>query len=232
LVEADEKKILVDAGSGATIQLLKLGIKVWDLDYIFITHLHADHTLDLIQLIMNYFIPVTFWGIKKTKMVKIMGPKGIRKFVDNLLTIYNHSKAIDFEGFQIEEITTETIFDSFTVIPSKVTHLDISANSYSFKANNKKVVLTGDAADCEGIRDIAKNADLFICDASHSKEELPGNVHLNTLQIGEIAKNGKVKKVVLSHLLPPAFNKDLVLEVKENFNGDVVLAKDLMTFEV
>ena len=38
LLEIDGKKILVDAGSGTTIQLLKMDIKVLDLNYIFITH--------------------------------------------------------------------------------------------------------------------------------------------------------------------------------------------------
>ena len=40
LLEIGGKKVLVDAGPGVVIQLLKLGLKITDLDYIFISHFH------------------------------------------------------------------------------------------------------------------------------------------------------------------------------------------------
>jgi len=47
-------------------------------------------------------------------------------------------------------------------------------------------------------------------------------------EIGKLCKEAGVKKVVLTHFLPHAKNVDLVSEVKENFDGEVVLGKDLL----
>jgi len=232
LLEVDDKKILIDAGSGITLQLLKKRIRTSDLDYIFVTHLHADHTLELVQLMMTYYIPVRHRGVEKSKTVRIIGPKGIKKFIDNLLTIHNHEKAIDFEGFEIGEFDSKMEFDSFNVTPFPIEHLGLDANSYRFEHDGKSVAFTGDASDCQGVRDLAKNVDLLICDSSNSKERKPDKVHLNTQEIADIATEGNVKKVILSHLLPDGFGKDLVSEVKETFSGEVILANDLMEIKL
>lgn len=44
LLEADDKKVLMDCGPGTLMRLSQVGVSVEDLDYIFITHFHADHT--------------------------------------------------------------------------------------------------------------------------------------------------------------------------------------------
>ena len=53
LVEAGDKKLLFDAGRGATIRLSQAGINIKDINKIFLTHLHSDHTLGLPDLIMT-----------------------------------------------------------------------------------------------------------------------------------------------------------------------------------
>ena len=53
-------------------------------------------------------------------------------------------------------------------------------------------------------------------------------MHLTAEEIGKLCKEAGVKKVVLTHFLPHAKNVDLVSEVKENFDGEVVLGKDLL----
>ena len=45
LIVINGKKFVVDAGYGVSMQMVKAGYRLQDLDYIFITHMHSDHTL-------------------------------------------------------------------------------------------------------------------------------------------------------------------------------------------
>jgi ribonuclease Z len=47
LIEAGARKLLVDAGRGATIRLQQLGIPIGRLDALLLTHFHSDHTVGI-----------------------------------------------------------------------------------------------------------------------------------------------------------------------------------------
>jgi ribonuclease BN (tRNA processing enzyme) len=70
-----------------------------------------------------------------------------------------------------------------------------------------------------------------VCDASYAKNK--GNqAHLDTLEIGEIVQNSKVKKVVLTHFYPSTKDIDLISEVKEKYSGEVICGEDLMVINL
>lgn len=81
LLEADNKKILVDCGPGTLVRLSEVGIKLEEIDYVFITHFHADHTSDLFPLFMNFRLRDFFSGNSSLKFPQIIGPKGIGSFM-------------------------------------------------------------------------------------------------------------------------------------------------------
>ena len=55
---------------------------------------------------------------------------------------------------------------------------------------------------------------------------------MDTEEIGIMAQKNKVKKVILTHFFPQTEKLDIVKEVKENFSGEVVRGKDLMTIDL
>ena len=65
---AQRDLLLFDIGSGSLANFAGLGLPVNALDKVFLTHLHADHTADLITLFGSYRKcgridrPVTVWG--------------------------------------------------------------------------------------------------------------------------------------------------------------------------
>ena len=129
--------------------------------------------------------------------------------------------------------------------------------SYRFKTPDRVIVVTGDTGPSDAVTNLAKNADVLLSECSspedvkqvlikngswqnmtaeqqsafmqHLKEE-----HLTPDRVGELATRAGVKKVVLTHLsLTANPNEDyqrLAAEVKKFFSGEVVVAKDLMSF--
>jgi len=226
LLEIGDKKVLVDTGSGCQIRLLERGIKLEDLDYIFITHFHPDHTTDLASILIRYKMLTRLDKSFENKL-KVFGPVGIKEFTEKLFQVYDLPQFVDFPGALVSEMSVSTKLDDFNVRPFVVEHLGVRAQAYRFGYEGKSVVLSGDTTKCLGAVDALNNADLAIIDSSMNKDEEP-IAHLNTTQVGEIAIESGVKKVVLTHILTYNEKRDLVAEVKEVWDGDVVLAEDLM----
>lgn len=235
LLEVDNKKILIDCGPGTMMRLSEIGLEPGDLDYIFITHFHADHTAELFPLQMNLRLYQFFGGDKKIKFPKIFGPSGIENFTKKLSRIYELPAFDNWSEIKYEKYKKQIILDKIIIKPFKVDHVvfGLKAKAYAlrFEFDNKSIVFSGDCVKCEGLKKATKKANLFICDASYSKNK-PGPAHLYTYEIGEIAQGSQVKKVVLSHFYPDTKRMDLVGEVKEKFDGEVIMGKDFLELEI
>jgi ribonuclease BN (tRNA processing enzyme) len=231
LIETGDKNILFDCGPGTLNQLAKIDFDPLKIDYIFLTHFHNDHTSDLIALMFRPYIFETFYGGKFDKVLKIVGPKGTEKFVRSLSGIFQHNELPNFSKLEYIEYEPEMQFEGFKIETFHVDHSGLDASALRLSAEGKVLAYTGDASLSEGVIEVAKNADLLIADTSNPKWRNPA-AHMSTTQVGEICRDNGVKKVILSHQIPPGYNVDMVSEVKEVFDGDVVLAKDLMQIEL
>lgn len=230
LLEVGDKKILIDAGSGIHSRLENLGIKTYNLDYIFLTHFHPDHATDLFSLVFKYKL-LRKYRLDLKKDILIYGPEGVEKFINDLHKVFRFGDYIEYKGIKVSEIQRKRKFLKFTVTPFRGKHMGIPVFGYKVEVGGKVIVFAGDTEMCDGLRRAVNNADIFVADCSFPKGTDP-KPHMNTTQIGRLAKRAKVKKVILSHILPATNGKDLVSEVKEEFDGEVVLGKDLMEIEL
>lgn len=73
--------ILIDCGEGTQMALHKNGLSPKQIDYIFLTHLHADHTSGLPGLLLKMS------NAERTKEVVIIGPRGTETIVNAVKTI-------------------------------------------------------------------------------------------------------------------------------------------------
>ena len=80
LVETDRRKILFDFGPGAYNRMLEAGVRAVDVTDVFLTHLHYDHCLDVIRLVM------TRWdqGAGRIPDLKVYGPPPIARMTEQL----------------------------------------------------------------------------------------------------------------------------------------------------
>jgi len=51
LLETSVSKMLLDCGSGTTWKLEQIGINYLEIDHIFFSHIHPDHTGDLVPFL-------------------------------------------------------------------------------------------------------------------------------------------------------------------------------------
>jgi ribonuclease BN (tRNA processing enzyme) len=232
LLEADNKKILIDCGPGTLMRLSQAGVKPQDLDYILISHFHADHTSDLFPLFMNYRLADFSSENNLLNFPKIIGPKNIKNFLINFSKGYELPAMQGWGKIDFVNVTKEQKLGNIKMESFRVKHVafGVNANSYAFRftIGGKVIAFSGDSTRCPGVEKACQKADLFICDASYSKGK-NNQAHMDTNDIGSLCQKNQVKKVILSHLYPQTDKIDLVAEVKEKFLGEVVRGKDFMT---
>lgn len=235
LLETDGKKILIDCGPGTLIRLSQLGSTPGGIDYVFISHFHADHTGDLFAFQMALRLNEFFGDKEIKKFPTIYGPEGIKTFTKELSRVYQLPAFDNWAEIKYEEYEDKVILGELVIKPCKVKHspfgVDAKAYALRFEINDKTFVFSGDSVKSPGIEKAAENADVFICDASYTKGKA-SPAHMDTYEIGEIAEQGNVKKVVLSHFYPNTESANMVGEVKEKFSGEVIRGEDFMELEV
>jgi len=224
LLEVKNKKILIDSGPGTIRQLLKLRVKLLEIDDIFYTHLHNDHINDLPAIIWS-----NNYGTNRKKQLNLYGPKGFKKYFDVLIKKILKPKKLNFK-ITVKEMWNNTIVNIptdkiiFKSIKSK--HTDSSV-SYRIEHNKKTLVYSGDSDYSENIVKISKNVDLLILECSFpDNKKMKG--HLTPSLCGKIATKANVKKLVLTHLYPECDNVDIKKQCSKEFDGNIVLAKDFM----
>src|ERR1051326_386492 len=67
---------VIDAGYGITLKLVETGLPLPALRYVFITHHHSDHNLELGPLLYNA------WATGLRRDVDAFGPAGIQELLD------------------------------------------------------------------------------------------------------------------------------------------------------
>lgn len=225
LVETGDNRILFDCGNGTTWKLEQLNVSYHDIDYIFLTHFHPDHTADLIPFLFATKYP---FNSQRLKPLKIYGPAGFERFYSNLTGAYG--EWINPENLEIKEIENEFSTDDFSISTFKTLHTD-NSTGYVLSHENKKLVYTGDTGYFDALCEICNDADIFIVECA-----LPDSVindrHMSPENISRILQNSNPSKTVLTHLYPPMDEMDLREYFSEFDNTEVIVAEDLMVIEV
>ena len=251
LVSYEGTNYLIDAGSGVTQRLSEAGIKPGEIDYFFITHLHSDHIVDLYQLF------ISGWHTGRESKFKVFGPKGLKSHFDKIFEAYKEEldlrkeweKRPNVEGlaYEITEINDELKIelDNATIESVKVDHHPVDpAFGYKFILGPKNIIFSGDTRYCEVLEKSSKDADILVHEVfvgldydpvrmSSDTIENISDYHTTPEEIGVLASNASVKKLILNHFVPPVFNEDVLVErIAKHFDGEIVVGKDLMQFDI
>ena len=57
--------------------------------------------------------------------------------------------------------------------------------------------------------------------------------HTTPEEIGLLASNASVKKLILNHFVPPVFDENVLVErIAKHYDGEIIVGKDLMQFDI
>ncbi len=193
LVEHDGFRLVLDLGNGAFGPLQSF-VDPGEVDAVFLTHLHADHCLDIAPFVVWHRYAMT--GARRR--VPLYAPVG----ADRRLAL-----AYSDEGDSLTDVF-DFVFvgpGSFTIGPFEATTArtahPVECNAIRLSVGGRSLVYTGDTGQCQGVVELARGADVLLAEAAHPQVEgLPGGLHLTGRQAGEHAGAAGVGRLLLTHV--------------------------------
>ncbi len=215
----------------------------------FLTHIHSDHSGALADLIL------TPWIMGRDEPLNLYGPEGLKAMSENITEAYiddiNYrlygSQPANKFGFttNVTEISDDGIIfkdNNIEVIAFKNAHGDFK-NSFGFLfiTEDKRILFSGDTAVSNNLMKYGKNLDILVHEVFSSETFVNKTKdwqiyhqahHTSSIDLGKIADKLQPKKLVLSHILFwGASEESLLKDIRKNFNGQAVIAKDLMVIK-
>ncbi|MBW8483834.1 MBL fold metallo-hydrolase [Actinomadura parmotrematis] len=219
LVQADGFSLLLDLGSGALGTLQRFH-PLYDIDAVCISHLHADHCLDL----CGYWVARTYCPHGPLPRIPVHGPAG---------TALHMARAYDLDPepgmtgtFEFRELERGPYeIGPFRVTTALMPH-PIEAYSFRIEHAGKVLAYSGDTGVCDTLVDMARDADLFLCEASFLDGDNPDDLHLSAREAGDHAARAGAARLVLTHLVPWNDNEATLKEAKgSGYEGEIDLAR-------
>jgi ribonuclease BN (tRNA processing enzyme) len=221
LIISDGQPVLLDIGPGTLGRLELAGFSCTQLDQLFLTHFHSDHTLDLATLLQVFnYTP----NVKRTRPFSITACPGIQDFYLRMVNLYPELAPLTYE-LNMHEVFRDAFSTGMLKIRTAPTGHTPESIAYRLEADGHSLVYSGDAASSGELAGLAAGVDLLICECSFPSGWETDD-HLNADTAGRIAQDAGVKSLVLTHTYPPALAVDLVAQVRRHYDGIVQLAVD------
>lgn len=220
-------RVLLDLGSGALGQLHRYADPL-AIDAVLLSHLHADHCLDL----CGYYVMRKYHPLGSQPRLPVYGPSG---------TAGRMARAYDLPedpGMNLEfDFRTwlpgePARIGPFTVQPIQVEH-PVEAFGLRVSAGNRLLAYTGDTATCDQLVPLARGADLLLAEASfHEDAANPPGIHLTGSDCGRLAQDAGVRRMLVTHVPPWYDAEDMLGAARGAWPGDTDLARAGAVHEV
>jgi len=256
LVWVDGKsRVLIDAGGGSFLRFAEAGADFRDLDFVGLSHFHADHSADFPALLKSASFS------KRERALIVAGPDGsdlfpgLNRFLESLFDRESGAFAylagyLDGEGelpklaaFEIdsENIGPVTVLgdsgSSLQIDTLHVPHGIVPSLAFRVRAGDKILVF---ASDQNGSKrefvDFARDADALVMHMP-VPEDVRGvgrRLHAPPSVIGTIADSANAGMLIISHLMARSL-RDLDANVellRSEFGGSIHVAEDLRCYEL
>jgi ribonuclease BN (tRNA processing enzyme) len=225
LLRTRESAVLLDIGSGA-LGNLQLAMDYPELDAVVISHMHADHFLDIIPLRYG----LTYGPLLRKNRMPLWLPPGGSRILRSLCRSFSGEGVSDF----LDEVFAVAEYDPSGATQVKDLRLTFRptlhyVDSYSIRAERGSATFTysGDTAPCDAIVEHARGCRLFLCEATlglGTEEGARG--HSSAEEAGEMARRASVHRLALTHYYANADSQALVDAAQAKFSGPVSAIDD------
>ncbi len=227
LVEDGGFRFSLDFGTGAFANMREYA-DYDELDAVVISHMHADHFLDLIPL--RYAI--RYGARRRAKPLPLWTPPGGEAMLRRMTSAFANEGDDDFlaQAFELHE------FDPARALPlgdgtitfAQTTHY-IDAYAIRYDRAGSSVTYSADTAPDERVVALARETDLFLCEATLLAGAVEGGGfrgHSSAAEAAQMAADADVRRLVLTHYAQDATARDLDESARPIYGGPIVVADD------
>jgi ribonuclease BN (tRNA processing enzyme) len=222
LVEAEGYRLLIDLGHGAYGALQRYASPS-EIDAIVISHLHADHCIDLTA----YIVGLRYGGDGfrcggPDGRIPLIGVPGTR---DRLEAAYDPLA----RKLSLHEIFTFGTATAGELGPFRMSYAPMNhptpTNGIRVAYGDRALVYSADTGESAELVELAHGADVLLCEASVGPdEELLPNLHMTGRMAGEHADKAGVERLIVTHVPPWNSVQVAADEAAATFHGPVETA--------
>jgi len=225
LLRSRDAAVLLDIGSGA-LGNLHLAIDYPQLDAVIVSHMHADHFLDVIPLRyglkygpllrdgrMPLWLPPGGSNILRT-IAKAFTNEGPNDFLDEVFEVqeYDPSLPLEINDMRLTFRQTRHYIETFAIRAER---------------GNASIVYSSDTAPCDAVEELAHDCSLFVCEATIGLGTEQGvRGHLTAEEAGQIAARAGAHRLILTHYGSTYAADELEEAAQIAFKGRISIADD------
>ncbi|MEE2839941.1 MAG: MBL fold metallo-hydrolase [Acidobacteriota bacterium] len=225
VIQMDATTVLVDPSSGSLHRAERYGTATRDIDYVFLSHFHPDHTGDIAPLLFALKNSEYF----EARTLTLVGPPGLKEFHRGLLKFYGSWIRLEPGRLEVQEIGDDLlIFKEWSVSSFPVVHTDNSVGYRFMDSGGKVFAYSGDTDYCPELVTLAIDADAALIEAAQPSS-LKVEGHLTPQLAGKVAREAGVHRLIITHLYPVCDDYDLLSEIRgSGYQGPAEIAHDGM----
>jgi len=232
LVRSAETAILLDCGFGAAGRLRQF-VEPWDLDAVVISHLHADHFIDL--------VPIRY-GLKlvrphKLGRLPLLVPPGGSAHLAGV-----GRALVDDPEFFAHEFDLREYRGGVTLAMGDVelgfhpVQHYIPGHALRLHSEGRVLVYSGDAAPCRQLEDAARGAHVLLCesallDVAEDEPDPSRRGHFTPAEAARLARAAGVERLLLTHA-PAGPREERLRAAREAFGGEVEFAEEGRSYAI
>ena len=177
---------LVDCGEGTQKFYTQAKVDFYSIKNIFITHLHSDHTANLLPYFCQY---VSYAKPEEKKTLTIYGKKGLKDYLKTLslanadyanVNLEDHINIVEFDDY-----SKPLHVGKYTIKLFKFQHGELENTAYVFDDGKSKVGFSGDLGMQDGIDEFIDCCDsvfMECCGMKTSSSHIGYNDYINFVQ--------------------------------------------------
>jgi ribonuclease BN (tRNA processing enzyme) len=234
-VEEDGYALLLDCGNGVFSKLREHRDYV-DVDAVLISHLHADHFLDLVPFsyALTYAprqqpVPVAGWpGTSAPARPELYAPTGAREMFRRIAGSWQNQELIESafslcEYDKADELEAGPFRIRFCEVPHYVRTFAVEISDGA----GTRVTYSADCSPNAELVAFANETDLLLIEATLPRPERTGERgHLTPAEAGEHGRRAAAKRLVVTHFSDELDRDWIQREAEAGFGGEVELARD------
>ncbi|MFP4250349.1 MAG: MBL fold metallo-hydrolase [Armatimonadota bacterium] len=252
-LEFDDHVVMVDCGPAATHKLLRAGLWLVDVEWLFLTHHHSDHNCDYPCLMLFRWDQST-----DEPPLKVIGPPPTEQFTERLFGAEGafaediHARIEDIASkrchmqrggslprpgprYEATDVQPGAVIEgpAWTARCARAQHMQplLWPLAWRFDWDGGSVCFTGDTAPSDEVTELARGARTVVASAPLGRENLHDDLATCIFSVttaAELARDAGAERLVLVHLASAAANnRERTLgEVSEIYEGEAIVADE------
>jgi ribonuclease BN (tRNA processing enzyme) len=224
--------LLLDCSASSLHRMAQEGLDWADLDAIWISHFHLDHSGGVAPFLFGTKYAKTTHARKKP--LRIFGGPGLRALIEGFSSAGNYrlfDQPFPVEVVEIEPLEKFEILDGVEAVAYSTAHTD-NSHALHLRENETTFAYTADTGFDESLATFARRVDLLLMECSFVKDK-PVEIHLELAEAVHLIRRAEPGRAVLTHFYAEWDEVGFDVEVKRFSPGcEVIEAVDglRMTF--